>query len=66
MNEKDKQIIKAFIEKNWDSNWADSRTEEGDAEWLGKFLEFYKKRIGLSAKDFLRKFAKEMEKDENV
>ena len=50
-----KEEVKKIVEKHWDSNWHDSRTIEGEVEWI---MSFFDELVQV----WLRKFGKEMER----
>jgi len=49
------EIVRKLVTKHWDSNWHDSRTIEGDIEWVMKFAH-------QIVEEWLKKFSKEIEK----
>ena len=49
------EIVRKLVTKHWDSNWHDSRTIEGEVEWIMKFAHEI-------VKEWLKRFSEELEK----
>ncbi len=60
------EIVRKLVTKHWDSNWHDSRTIEGDVEWIMKFVyELVKEWSGIIkeftvSKDYVETKAEEL------
>ena len=50
-----KEVVRKLVTKHWDSNWHDSRTIEGEVEWIMKFAHEI-------VKEWLKKFSIQVEK----
>ena len=50
-----KEVIRKLVTKYWNSNWHDSRTIEGEVEWIMKFAHEIVKK-------WLKKFSAQVEK----
>lgn len=50
------EIVTKLVTKYWDPNWGESKTIEGEVEWIMKFADEL-------VREWLKKFSDEIEKE---